>query len=141
MQGDLGGIAPKYDCAVSTACGILDYIVTDTVDTGYKCLELLKQFDIGRGNFISLEQQQWLKKDYEKPFRSWVTSLLLDFIVDSNKLAYSASSRYCDVLPFWWEDLVLRNLQAAAVTLHHSKSPNRLTPESPITFNVPTYLR
>uniref|UniRef100_A0A146KK78 Structural maintenance of chromosomes protein n=1 Tax=Lygus hesperus TaxID=30085 RepID=A0A146KK78_LYGHE len=68
--GDLGGIAPKYDCAVSTACGLLDHIVTDTVDTASKCLELLKQFDVGRGNFIALEKQQWLRNTYEQPFRA-----------------------------------------------------------------------
>jgi len=29
--GDLGAIDPKYDCAISSACGYLDHIIVDTV--------------------------------------------------------------------------------------------------------------
>ncbi|BES92369.1 structural maintenance of chromosomes protein [Nesidiocoris tenuis] len=66
--GDLGGIDPKYDCAVSTACGLLDHIITDTVETASQCLEQLKKYDVGRGRFIALDKQQHLRSIYEKPF-------------------------------------------------------------------------
>jgi structural maintenance of chromosome 4 len=29
--GDLGAIDPKYDCAISSACGLLDHILVDSV--------------------------------------------------------------------------------------------------------------
>lgn len=56
--GDLGAIDAKYDVAISTACGPLDNIVVDTVDTAQKCIAFLRQNDIGRGTFIALEKQQ-----------------------------------------------------------------------------------
>lgn len=55
--GDLGGIDAKYDCAVSTACGPLDYIVVDTSTTAKHCVNALKRSNLGRGNFIALDQQ------------------------------------------------------------------------------------
>ncbi|XP_073991511.1 structural maintenance of chromosomes 4-like protein gluon isoform X2 [Rhodnius prolixus] len=68
--GDLGGIDAKYDCAVSTACGPLDYIVTDTVRTAKTCVELLKKHGVGRGNFIALDQQQGLISQYNRPIKT-----------------------------------------------------------------------
>ncbi|XP_021916758.1 structural maintenance of chromosomes protein 4 isoform X2 [Zootermopsis nevadensis] len=59
--GDLGAIDQKYDVAVSTACGPLDNIVVDTVDTGQRCIEFLKRNDIGRATFIALEKQEHLR--------------------------------------------------------------------------------
>ncbi|XP_034196476.2 structural maintenance of chromosomes 4-like protein gluon [Osmia lignaria lignaria] len=58
--GDLGAIDAKYDVAISTACGPLDNIVVDTVDTAQKCITFLRQNDIGRATFIPLEKQQHL---------------------------------------------------------------------------------
>ncbi|XP_014252791.1 structural maintenance of chromosomes protein 4 [Cimex lectularius] len=68
--GDLGGIDAKYDCAVSTACGPLDYIVTDTVKTAKACVEQLKKYDVGRGNFIALDQQEGLKAQYQRGIKT-----------------------------------------------------------------------
>ncbi|XP_076766925.1 haspin [Xylocopa sonorina] len=65
--GDLGAIDGKYDIAVSTACGPLDNIVVDTVETAQTCITFLRQNDIGRATFISLEKQQhFLSKCKEK---------------------------------------------------------------------------
>ena len=36
--GDLGTIEYKYDCAVTTSCGVLDHIVVDNIVTGEKCI-------------------------------------------------------------------------------------------------------
>ena len=55
--GDLGAIDEKYDGAVSTACGPLDNVVVDTVDTAQKCIQFLKQNNLGVATFIALEKQ------------------------------------------------------------------------------------
>ena len=55
--GDLGAIDEKYDGAVSTACGPLDNVVVDTVDTAQKCIQFLKQSNLGVATFIALEKQ------------------------------------------------------------------------------------
>ncbi|EFX71706.1 hypothetical protein DAPPUDRAFT_59845, partial [Daphnia pulex] len=56
--GDLGAIDEKFDGAVSTACGPLDNIVVDTVDTAQKCIAYLKNGNLGRAraSFIALEK-------------------------------------------------------------------------------------
>lgn len=55
--GDLGAIDEKYDGAISTACGPLDHIVVDTVDTAQKCIQYLKQTRLGIASFIALDKQ------------------------------------------------------------------------------------
>ncbi|CAH2012044.1 unnamed protein product [Acanthoscelides obtectus] len=59
--GDLGAIDQKYDVAISTACGPLDNIVVDTVDTAHWCIDYLKKHDIGRVTIIVLEKQEHLR--------------------------------------------------------------------------------
>ena len=54
----MGAIDAKYDVAISTACGALDNIIVDTVDTAEKCIEYLRRNNIGRASFIPLEKQQ-----------------------------------------------------------------------------------
>ncbi|KAK0172379.1 hypothetical protein PV328_005704 [Microctonus aethiopoides] len=56
--GDLGAVDAKYDVAVSTACGPLDNVVVDTVETAQACIQFLRDNDIGRCTFIPLEKQQ-----------------------------------------------------------------------------------
>lgn len=59
--GDLGAIDEKYDVAISTACGPLDNIVTDTMDTAQKCVEYLKKHNVGYATFIALDKMdRWL---------------------------------------------------------------------------------
>uniref|UniRef100_A0A6V7IYQ0 Structural maintenance of chromosomes protein n=1 Tax=Bracon brevicornis TaxID=1563983 RepID=A0A6V7IYQ0_9HYME len=58
--GDLGAVDVQYDIAVSTACGVLDSMVVDTVDTAERCIKLLREFDVGRAHFIALEKQAHL---------------------------------------------------------------------------------
>ncbi|KAK9829009.1 hypothetical protein WJX72_003379 [[Myrmecia] bisecta] len=66
--GDLGAIDAKYDVAVSTACGALDFIVVDTTSTAQRCVELLRQRQLGVATFLILEQQQHLARSMqEKP--------------------------------------------------------------------------
>lgn len=54
----MGAIDAKYDVAVSTACGPLDNIVVDNVETAQRCISFLRQNDIGRATFIGLEKQE-----------------------------------------------------------------------------------
>ena len=61
--GDLGAIDEKYDVAISTACGPLDYIVVDNMDTAVHCVEFLKVNDIGSTTFIGLDKMEiWRKQ-------------------------------------------------------------------------------
>ncbi|XP_033118260.1 structural maintenance of chromosomes protein 4-like [Anneissia japonica] len=60
--GDLGSIDEKYDVAISTACGALDYIVADNLETGEKCVTFLRDNNIGRATFIGLDKMEHLKK-------------------------------------------------------------------------------
>ncbi|KAJ3163928.1 hypothetical protein HDU88_006097 [Geranomyces variabilis] len=54
--GDLGVIDDKYDVAVTTACGSLDFIVTETIEVGQKCIEYLRSQGLGRANFYGLDK-------------------------------------------------------------------------------------
>merc|ERR1711973_359281 len=51
--GDLGGIDKKYDIAISTACGPLDFMVVDKIDTAQKAVEFLKRNNVGSTTFIA----------------------------------------------------------------------------------------
>jgi structural maintenance of chromosome 4 len=46
--GDLGCIPKQFDVAVSTACGLLDHIVTDTAEDAQACMEFLRERRLGR---------------------------------------------------------------------------------------------
>ena len=58
--GDLGAIDAKYDIAASTACPALDYIVVDATSTAQRCVELLRQRQLGVATFLILEKQRHL---------------------------------------------------------------------------------
>ncbi|OXU23774.1 hypothetical protein TSAR_003018 [Trichomalopsis sarcophagae] len=68
--GDLGAIDAKFDVAVSTACGPLDNIVVDTVDTATKCIQYLRDNNIGRATFIALEKQQRFAQQCREKIRT-----------------------------------------------------------------------
>jgi structural maintenance of chromosome 4 len=61
--GDLGAIDSKFDVAISTACGYLDYAVVETAAGGQKCIEYLKKHNLGRMSFIVLDQ---IRDRYER---------------------------------------------------------------------------
>uniref|UniRef100_F1KR40 Structural maintenance of chromosomes protein n=1 Tax=Ascaris suum TaxID=6253 RepID=F1KR40_ASCSU len=65
--GDLGAIDQKYDVAISTTCGALDYIVVDTVETAQQCVEVLKRDHLGVASFIALDKQEKLRPLMAKP--------------------------------------------------------------------------
>ncbi|XP_031567027.1 structural maintenance of chromosomes protein 4-like [Actinia tenebrosa] len=61
--GDLGAIDDKYDVAISTACGALDHIVCDTMETAQACVQYLKKNNIGAATFIGLDKVEVWRKD------------------------------------------------------------------------------
>uniref|UniRef100_A0A7N4PHB1 Structural maintenance of chromosomes protein n=1 Tax=Sarcophilus harrisii TaxID=9305 RepID=A0A7N4PHB1_SARHA len=61
--GDLGAIDEKYDIAISSCCGALDYIVVDTIDTAQVCVNFLKKQNIGVATFIGLDKIKVLEKN------------------------------------------------------------------------------
>lgn len=52
----MGTIDDKYDCAVTTSCSSLDSIVVDTVECGQRCIDFLRDRNLGRANFICLDK-------------------------------------------------------------------------------------
>ena len=54
--GNLGAIDQKYDVAISTACPALDNLVVDITEVGQQCVEYLRKNNLGRANFILLNQ-------------------------------------------------------------------------------------
>ena len=56
--GDLCTIDGQYDVAVSTACGMLDHIVTQTTKGAQACLDFLRKENLGRSNFIPLDKMK-----------------------------------------------------------------------------------
>ena len=66
--GDLAAINEKYDIAISTCCPQLDSILVDNVETGEKCINFLKKHNIGRTNFVLLDQMSKYNNDvFEQP--------------------------------------------------------------------------
>ncbi|KAL9651278.1 hypothetical protein ABK040_001231 [Willaertia magna] len=56
--GDLGHIDSKYDIAISTACGVLNCVVVETTESAKKCVEYLKQHNLGIATFIMLDKMK-----------------------------------------------------------------------------------
>ena len=52
----MGAIDDKYNVAVSTACSPLDHIVVSDIESATKCIEYLKENNIGVSTFISLDK-------------------------------------------------------------------------------------
>ncbi|VDP16721.1 unnamed protein product [Schistosoma margrebowiei] len=109
--GDLGAIPSRYDIAISTACGALDYIVTDTMDTAQKAVNFLKQNNLGQTTFIALDKmKKWAEKSsipFNMPKVSFQVERLYDLIqtIDPNvKPAFYFALR---------DTLVTENLNAA----------------------------
>ncbi|GMH05121.1 hypothetical protein Nepgr_006961 [Nepenthes gracilis] len=70
-MGDLGAIDAKYDVAISMACPGLDYILVETAEAAQKCVDMLREKNLGVATFMILEKQDrhWdeLKKKVKTP--------------------------------------------------------------------------
>ncbi|KAK4467810.1 hypothetical protein MN116_008735 [Schistosoma mekongi] len=109
--GDLGAIPSRYDIAISTACGALDHIVTDTMDTAQKAVCFLKQNNLGQTTFIALDKmKKWAEKS-SSPFSIPKVSFQVERLYD---LVQTVDS---DVKPAFYfalrDTLVTENLNAA----------------------------
>jgi hypothetical protein len=60
--GDLGAIDAKYDVAISTACGALDYIVVETTSEAQRVVEFLRRNKLGVATCLILEKQRHLAR-------------------------------------------------------------------------------
>jgi len=107
--GDLGAIDDKYDVAISTACGPLDNIVVDTVETAQACIAYLKSTGIGSGTFLCLDKQQRFIHKCREPKQAWPENVprLFDLVQVNNE----------DLLPAFYyalqDTLVAKNMDQA----------------------------
>lgn len=84
--GDLGFIDSKYDTAISTACGFLDHILVESNEGGQACIKYLKENNIGRCNFILLDQMGQYVKAMEREISTpSSTSRLFDLITPKDE--------------------------------------------------------
>lgn len=114
--GDLGAINSKYDVAISTACGPLDNVVVDTVDTAQICIQFLRDNGIGRSTFIALEKmKRFLPQCRQKIQTPENVSRLFDLIQVKDKR----------VLPAFYyglhDTLVANNLDQATRIAYNTK--------------------
>ncbi|KAK4698890.1 structural maintenance of chromosome 4, partial [Phenoliferia sp. Uapishka_3] len=54
--GNLGRIDDKYDVAISTACGGLDNLISETISVGQACIEHIRKNDLGRVQVMCLDK-------------------------------------------------------------------------------------
>ncbi len=53
--------------AISTACGALDNIIVDTMDTAVQCVDFLRKQDVGVATFIGLDKmERWRREAHGK---------------------------------------------------------------------------
>lgn len=74
IQGDLGAIDQQYDIAISTACGALDNIIVDTMDTAVQCVDFLRKQDVGVATFIGLDKMERWKREAHSKITTYVCS-------------------------------------------------------------------
>ena len=113
--GDLGSIDPKYDVAVSTAADMLDHVVVETAQGGQKCIEFLRAKNLGRANFIVLDQ---VKKAKGKPQTPDNAPRLLDLIEISDP-------KYADAFAMTLRDTLVAESLDEAVKLAYRPDNSR----------------
>ena len=62
FTGDLGAVDKKFDVAISTACGALDYMVVADTAAAQRCVELLRRQSLGVATFLLLDKQRHLAR-------------------------------------------------------------------------------
>ena len=114
--GDLASIDPKYDVAISTACGSLDSIVVETTEGAQTCIEFLRSTNAGRANFLPLDRMsQWGER--MKGGSPFPAPRLFDLIVpfeDTYRPAFYQALR---------DTLVVDSLESASEIAFVSNSP------------------
>lgn len=67
--GDMAVIDQKYDVAITTACGQLDWFVVETAEGAQMCVEYLRKYNLGRAKFIILDKIKWIVPQMERVLR------------------------------------------------------------------------
>ena len=99
----------RYDVAISTACGPLDNIVVDTVETAQACIAYLKSSGVGHATFLCLDKQQRFVHKAREPIQSWPEGVprLFDLVKVTNE----------DLLPAFYyalqDTLVAKDMEQA----------------------------
>ncbi len=108
--GDLGTIDQLYDCAITTSCGFLDHILVETVGSAEKCIQFLRENQIGQGRFICQDKMhQQFKSLREKPFEEPANSKRLFDLVKIQ------DPKFADAFYFALKDtLVCENIDTAS---------------------------
>ncbi|XP_038051306.1 structural maintenance of chromosomes protein 4-like [Patiria miniata] len=68
--GDLGAIDEKYDVAISTACGALDNIVVNNIETAEKCVKFLRDNNVGVATFIAMDKMEERARNAQVKFNA-----------------------------------------------------------------------
>jgi len=114
--GDLGTIPAEYDVAVSTACGSLDFIVTETTKGAEECVEYMRKRQLGRATFAILEKLSHLSdkmnRTMETPENVPRLFDLIDVKDDKFKIAFYFAMR---------DTLVARDLDQAVRIAYKGK--------------------
>ena len=114
--GDLGAIDDKYDVAITTACGSLDSIVVETVETAQNCIEYLKKHNLGKATFMCLDKlRKWDTSPIQTPeqvprlfdliklkeqrfapafYQALTNTLVANDLVQANRIAFGKSTRF-----------------------------------------------
>lgn len=66
--GDLCETAAEYDIAVSNASGMWDFIVVRTTAGAQRCVQFLRDNNLGRGHFLPLDKQK--KGAHDRPVQT-----------------------------------------------------------------------
>lgn len=91
--GSLGTIAAEYDCAISTACGALDFVVVDDTNAAQQCVELMREKQLGVATFIVLDKQSHLQPQM-RPIEAPKGSQRLFDLVQCPELSHRAAFYY-----------------------------------------------
>ena len=95
--------------AISTACGPLDNIVVDTVETAQNCIAYLKSSGVGHATFLCLDKQQRFAHKAREPVQDWPEGVprLFDLVQVNNE----------DLLPAFYfalqDTLVAKDMEQA----------------------------
>jgi structural maintenance of chromosome 4 len=92
--GDLARIDRKYDTAISTACGALHHIVVDNQENAQKCVEYLRQHNLGRATFIILSVMEQYAKMAERSIELPVGSQRLFDLIQPDSPQYRPAFFY-----------------------------------------------
>lgn len=88
--GALGAINEKYDVVISTAAPQLNNFVVDTVATATKCIQALRERNLGRGQFMVLEKIKSASNEAKRSPSEFPAPRLIDLVQCADPIFYKA---------------------------------------------------